>query len=89
MTATITERAAAGAAFLDRHRPGWDARVDPGTPDMSEGRSVEDSDDDALHREVAALHDAWQVLIRGRRSGVTAVPDGPGHTQSGHSPTNL
>ena len=28
MTATIAERVAAGAAFLDEHDPGWDRRID-------------------------------------------------------------
>jgi hypothetical protein len=28
MSATVTERVAAGAAFLDQTEPGWDARID-------------------------------------------------------------
>lgn len=34
MTATIAERVAAGAAFLDEHEPGWVDQIDPDRLDL-------------------------------------------------------
>lgn len=36
MTTTIAERVAAGAAWLDEHRPGWDQRIDLETLDLGD-----------------------------------------------------
>lgn len=74
MTLTITERVAAGAAWLDEHEPGWIKRIDIGVLDISScancvlGQVFGDFDD--------ARRDAWlnppehdRMTDPGRRRG--------------------
>jgi hypothetical protein len=63
-TLTLAERVAAGAAWLDDHKPGWDALIDLGRLNMADScccvlGQVYESAAEAANDQARQNHDDW------------------------------